>query len=101
VKRCVFADTFYWYGLANRRDQWHPFVLQAKASLGVVEVVTTDEVLTEFLAAMSGNPLLRLAAQTLVNGFSLMPVSVSFHNRARPFWTATLFTRPVRTRATV
>ena len=67
MKRCVFADTFYWYGLANRRDQWHPFILQAKASLGVVEVVTTDEVLTEFLATMSGNPLLRLAAQTLVN----------------------------------
>ena len=67
MKRRVFADTFYWYGLANRRDQWHPLVLQAKSALGDTEVLTTDEVLTEFLAAMSGDPVFRAAAKTLVD----------------------------------
>jgi predicted nucleic acid-binding protein len=63
----VFADTFYWYGLANRQDQWHSRTLEARRSLGKRPIVTTDEVLTEFLAAMSGDSFLRLAAKLLVN----------------------------------
>jgi uncharacterized protein len=50
----VFADTFYWAVLANPRDQWHQPVLQARARLGAIQIVTTEEVLTEFLTAMSG-----------------------------------------------
>jgi uncharacterized protein len=50
----VFADTFYWAALANPRDQWHQPVLQARARLGAIQIVTTEEVLTEFLTAMSG-----------------------------------------------
>ena len=65
--RRVFTDTFYWYGLANRRDQWHPLVLQAKTAVSDAEIVTTHEVLTEFLAAMSGDSLFRAAATTLVD----------------------------------
>jgi predicted nucleic acid-binding protein len=65
--RAVFADTLYWYGLANPRDQWHPVVLQARARLGPVLIVTTEEVLTEFLTAMSGGgEHLRRTAATLV-----------------------------------
>ena len=71
MKRRVFADTFFWYGLVNRRDQWHQKVLQARAELGGVEIVTTDEVLTEFLAAMSGDTFLRVAARTLVEALFL------------------------------
>lgn len=52
--KTVFADTLYWYGLANPRDTWHSPVLQARATLGEVHLLTTQEVLTEFLAAMSG-----------------------------------------------
>jgi predicted nucleic acid-binding protein len=69
----VFADTFYWYGLANRRDQWHPFVVQARANLGNRPVVTTDEVLTEFLAAMSGDAFLRAAGSLLVSAILADP----------------------------
>lgn len=52
--RIVFADTLYWYGLANPRDQWHSIALQARAQLGTAQIVTTEEVLMEFLTAMSG-----------------------------------------------
>lgn len=69
----VFADTFYWYGLANRRDQWHTVVLQARASLGDRPLVTTDEVLTEFLAAMSGDIFLRAAGSLLVKAILIDP----------------------------
>jgi uncharacterized protein len=63
----VFADTLHWYGLANPRDPWHPAVLDARARLGEVQVVTTDEVLLEFLAAISGGgEYLRRTAVALV-----------------------------------
>jgi len=65
--RTVFADTLYWYGLANPRDQWHAAVLQVRAQLGSIRIVTTEEVLTEFLTAMSGGgDHLRRAAAALV-----------------------------------
>ncbi len=66
--RTVFADTLYWYGLANPRDQWHASVLQARAQLGKVMIVTTEEILTEFLTAMSGGgDHLRRVAAALVH----------------------------------
>jgi len=45
----VFVDTFCWIALANQQDEWHQrtraiYTVQSHASL-----VTTDEVLTEFL----------------------------------------------------
>jgi uncharacterized protein len=65
--KAVFADTLYWYGLANPRDQWHPVVSQARARLGPVKIVTTEEVLIEFLTAMSGGgDYLRRTATALV-----------------------------------
>jgi predicted nucleic acid-binding protein len=62
----VFADTFYWYGLANRRDQWHQAVLQAKTTVSDRRIVTTQEVLVEFASAMASNEFLRSAASTLI-----------------------------------
>jgi predicted nucleic acid-binding protein len=63
----AFADTLYWYGLANPHDQWHPVVLQTRARLGQVSIITTEEVLTEFLTAMSGGgAFLRRTAAALV-----------------------------------
>ena len=50
----VFADTSYWIARNNRRDQWHQSALDAFDRLGPNErIVTTDEVLTEFLTGMS------------------------------------------------
>ncbi|MGC1649935.1 MAG: PIN domain-containing protein [Candidatus Sulfotelmatobacter sp.] len=58
----VFADTFYWIALANPKDDAHPRVLEFSRTLGSSLIVTTDEVLTEFLAFCASYSQLRLAA---------------------------------------
>jgi predicted nucleic acid-binding protein len=58
--RHVFADAVYWVALTHRKDQWHSRAVAVSQQLGTVELVTTDEVLDEFLAYFSGfGPLLR------------------------------------------
>ena len=65
--RSVFVDTVYWIAAALPNDQWCAVAKEARRSLGRVEFVTTDEVLTEFLAALSkGGPRIRLAATQTV-----------------------------------
>jgi predicted nucleic acid-binding protein len=49
----VFADTFYWLALARPRDAWHAAVWQWAASNIATTIVSTDEVLTEFLNGMA------------------------------------------------
>ena len=49
----VFVDTAYLIALARRSDQWHDTAIAARHRIGEVPLVTTDEVLTEFLTAMS------------------------------------------------
>ena len=49
----VFADTSYWVAIAVPKDQFHSAAKSAKRALGNVTVVTTEEVLTEFLNMMS------------------------------------------------
>ncbi len=63
----VFVDTFYWVALTNPHDNWHHRVKEASQSLGPVRMLTTDEVLVEFLAFLSKEGRdLRKAAVTLV-----------------------------------
>lgn len=50
----VFADTVYWIAVVVPGDQWSDRASRAREALGSVRLVTTDEVLTEFLAALSG-----------------------------------------------
>ena len=50
----VFADTLYWVASITRDDPWHAPTLQAIAALGSVHLVTTEEVLVEFLSAYAG-----------------------------------------------
>jgi len=50
----VFADTFYWLALARPRDAWHVPVWRWATANPTTRIVTTDEVLTEFLNALSG-----------------------------------------------
>jgi predicted nucleic acid-binding protein len=47
--RTLFADAFYWVALIFPRDAFHARVRSFSAALGSVRLVTTDEVLTEFL----------------------------------------------------
>jgi len=63
--RTLFADTFYWAALLNPKDQWHQEVRRFNQTLGTVQLVTTDEVLTEFLNFFSGfePPIKQGAAQ--------------------------------------
>lgn len=57
----LFADTLYWIALANPSDQWHPAARQAEADHVGAQIVTTEEVLTEPLAALAGVGLKRRA----------------------------------------
>lgn len=47
--RLVFADTFYWAALVNPRDEWHQRVKAISHTLAQTRLITTDEVLIEFL----------------------------------------------------
>ena len=50
----VFADTFYWLVLARPRDSEHAAARRWAAANASTTLVTTDEVLTEFLNALAG-----------------------------------------------
>jgi len=52
--RQVYADTVYWIALANPLDQWHPLAVQAGGTLRGATIITSEEILTEFLAHFSG-----------------------------------------------
>ncbi|HZL37310.1 MAG TPA: PIN domain-containing protein [Tepidisphaeraceae bacterium] len=72
--RTVFADSFYWISLANPNDDWHETVQAVSRALGMVRLVTTDEVLNEFLAFYSGyGPFWRAQAVRLVKSIVANP----------------------------
>ena len=65
--KSVFADSLYWIAITNPNDQYAIAAKQARQKLGDIILVTTDEVLTEFLAALSrGGSQLRQAAGKMV-----------------------------------
>jgi hypothetical protein len=70
--RRVFADAMDWIAVANPRDQWHAKVKAAARLLGQATLVTTEEVLDEFLTYYSGHgPVLRrVAARTVAKALS-------------------------------
>ena len=63
--RTVFADSLYWLAVANPRDPWRAAARATKRELGAVQIVTTDEVLAEFLTGLcrSGSVLRRIGAE--------------------------------------
>jgi predicted nucleic acid-binding protein len=64
----VFADSSYWIALLNRNDQSHAAAVAAKNTIATASLVTTDEVLTEFLNffCKEGSQLRALVAQTVL-----------------------------------
>ena len=58
----VFADSFYWIALFNRRDSASQSALSMASRLTSTLVVTTDEVLVEFLAFCASDSDLRTKA---------------------------------------
>ena len=58
--KAVFADTFYWAALTSADDAAHEGALALSHSLSPDKIITTDEVLCEFLAFFAGaRPALR------------------------------------------
>ena len=87
--KTVFADTAYWVAMARPRDQWRAAARSALRQLGQVRIVTTDEVLTEFLTGLSrGDPRVCLAAARWVRalqsdpGVRVMPQSRASFRKA-------------------
>ena len=52
----LFADTFYWIALADPNDSAHPRALTVTAARATSRIVTTDEVLTEYLTFFADAP---------------------------------------------
>jgi uncharacterized protein len=65
--RTVFADALYWVALTNPHDQWHQQALAASRTLQRVRLVTTEEVLVEYLnfLASAGSHLRRKAREAV------------------------------------
>jgi len=52
----VFADTFYWIALADFNDSAHQRALDLTTKRATSRIVTSDEVLTEYLTFFSTAP---------------------------------------------
>lgn len=52
--RRIYADTVYWIALANPLDQWHPLAVRANQTSRAATIITSEEILIEFLAHFSG-----------------------------------------------
>jgi uncharacterized protein len=52
----LFADTFYWIALADSGDSAHRRALELTAERAASGIVTTDEVLTEYLTFFAAAP---------------------------------------------
>lgn len=64
--KTVFADSQYWIVIVRPGDQYSEAAKTARALLGNVFIVTTDEVLTEFLTALSSGSHMRKQAAKMV-----------------------------------
>jgi len=67
MMKTVFADTMYWIASVRPNDQWGEAAKRAKSSLGAVRLLTTDEVLAEFLTVLrDGGEHIRRTATKMV-----------------------------------
>lgn len=88
--RAIFADTAYWTALFNERDNYHHWAVNVSTSLVGMRVVTTDEVLLEFLTFFAGyGPGSRSAAAAFVQDL-LMDPQVEVLPQSRPSFLAGL-----------
>ena len=63
----VFADTFYWIALINKSDSWYQRVKSYSVNLENIEIITTEEVLTETINFFASFPTpMRTAVSQLV-----------------------------------
>jgi uncharacterized protein len=71
----IFADTFYWIALADYTDSAHPRALALTAERAGTALVTTDEVLGEYLTFFAGAPeVVRREVAASVQGILASPL---------------------------
>ena len=71
--RAVFADTFYWVALTNPDDSRYDDAVGFDNVLAGAMIVTTDEILTEFMTFYSADPWLRHRAAATVRRLLIDP----------------------------
>lgn len=65
--KAVFADTFYWAAVTSTEDAAHERAMAFSRSFAPDKIVTTDEVLCEYLAFCAGaRPSIRAEAGQIV-----------------------------------
>ena len=75
--KTVFADTLFWIARTKPGDPWTSAAKAAELALGEAVLVTTEEVLAEFVNALRGSPDLRkLAVDAVRKILSAPTVSV-------------------------
>lgn len=84
----VFADTFYWIALADYTDHAHARALALTSELSTRHIVTTDEVLTEYMNFFSDSiePSGRQVAQSVQS--ILVSSSIRVIPQSRPSFLA-------------
>ena len=68
--RAVFADTFYWIALSNPAESRYRHALALDAKNAGLVILTTDEVLSEFLTFFAGDRWLRERAIAAVKALA-------------------------------
>src|SRR4051812_49989872 len=88
--RRIFADAVYWVAIAHRKDQWHAKAVQVSQQIGTTTLVTTDEVLAEFLNHFSAyGDQMRVRAAGAVRNL-LHDATVQVRPQSRPSFLAVL-----------
>lgn len=65
--KAVFVDTAYWIAIFSKRDPWRGSARQARQRIGEAKLITTDDVLVEFLSACAAaGPQIRTEAAGFV-----------------------------------
>ncbi len=71
--RMVFADTCYWIAVVRPKDAWKAAANAARTQVGDALTLTTDEVLAEFLTALSAGSALRRQAARMTRAILTSP----------------------------
>jgi predicted nucleic acid-binding protein len=71
--KAVFADTFYWVALTNPDDSRYRDAVAFDDALAGAAIITTDEILTEFMTFFSADPWLRSRAAATVRSLLVDP----------------------------
>lgn len=81
--KAIFADTFYWIALTNKLDALHEQALAVARSLGSPQIVTTEQVITEYLNFFAewGEQFRRKAATNVRGALAMPSVTVVPHTQ--------------------